>query len=60
MAKAIAPAAVVAVKEALNNLYWYKSDLRSFLASTISPGLLARLRANVSRSANDPVMRVRL
>lgn len=42
--KKIAPAAVVALKEALTNLYWYKPDLRSFLTSTISnQGLLSRL-----------------
>ena len=35
MPKKIAPAAIVALKEALTNLYWYKSDLRSFLTSTL-------------------------
>ena len=29
----IASAAIVALKEALTNLYWYKGDLRSFLTS---------------------------
>ena len=44
MAKKIAPAAIVGLKEALTNLYWYKSDLRSFLTSTVTdPSLLARL-----------------
>jgi hypothetical protein len=44
MAKKIAPAAVVALKEALTNLYWYKSDLRSFITNTVTdPSLLARL-----------------
>jgi hypothetical protein len=44
MVKKIAPAAIVALKEALTNLYWYKSDLRSFLTSTISnPSLLEGL-----------------
>ena len=43
-AKKIAPAAIVALKEALTNLYWYKGDLRSFLTSTLSsPALLSRL-----------------
>ena len=43
-AKKIAPAAIVALKEALTNLYWYKSDLRTFLTSTVTdPSLLARL-----------------
>lgn len=44
MAKVIAPAACVALKEALSTVYWYKSDLRSFLTSTIAnPNLLAPL-----------------
>lgn len=43
-AKKIAPAAIVCLKEALTNVYWYKSDLRSFLTSTLAnPMLLARL-----------------
>lgn len=43
-AKKIAPAAIVALKEALTNLYWYKSDLRSFLTSTLTnPALLSLL-----------------
>jgi hypothetical protein len=43
-AKKIAPAAIVALKEALTNLYWYKADLRSFLTSSLSnPILLSRL-----------------
>lgn len=36
MKKKLSPIAVVALKEALANIYWYKSDLRSFLYSTIS------------------------
>jgi hypothetical protein len=31
MAKRISPAAIHALKEALSKVYWYKSDLRSFL-----------------------------
>jgi hypothetical protein len=43
-AKKITPVAIVALKEALTNLYWYKSDLRSFLTSTLTnPALLGRL-----------------
>lgn len=42
--KKIAPAAIVALKEALTNLYWYKGDLRSFLTSTLTnQALLSRL-----------------
>src|SRR6266404_1285190 len=39
-AKKIAPAAIVALKEALTNLYWYKGDLRSFLTSTLTNPIL--------------------
>jgi hypothetical protein len=40
----IAPAAIVALKEALTNLYWYKADLRSFLTSTLTnSAVLSRL-----------------
>jgi len=42
--KKIAPAAIVALKEALIHIYWYKSDLRSFLSCTLNdPSLLSRL-----------------
>lgn len=41
-AKKIVPAALQALKQALTTVYWYKSDLRSFLSSTLSkPELLA-------------------
>lgn len=44
MTKKIAPAAVQCLKDALTNIYWYKSELRSFLSHTLSdPGVLARL-----------------
>lgn len=44
IAKRISPAAINALKEALTNIYWYKSDLRSFIMNTISnPNILARL-----------------
>lgn len=36
MAKKIVPAALHALKQALTDVYWYKSDLRSFLAATLS------------------------
>ncbi len=46
-AKRIAPAAINALKEALTNIYWYKSDLRSFIMNTISnTNLLAKLDWN--------------
>lgn len=42
--KKIAPAAIQALKEALTHVYWYKSDLRSFLTqSLLEPSLLSRL-----------------
>lgn len=41
MSKQLSPAAVVALKEALCSVYWYKSDLRGFLQLCVSsPGLL--------------------
>lgn len=42
--KKIAPAAIHALKEALTYVYWYKSDLRSFLTNSLSDAsLLSRL-----------------
>lgn len=42
--KVINPAALNALKEALTNVYWYKSELRSFLTFCISnPSILGRL-----------------
>lgn len=44
MKKTIAPAATQALKEALTLVYWYKSELRSFLSQCISdPGILSRV-----------------
>ncbi len=44
MQKIISPAAIQALKEALTLVYWYKSELRSFLSQCISdPGILSRL-----------------
>lgn len=44
MSKRIGSAALVALKQALTDVYWYKSDLRSFLTSTLSkPELVAQL-----------------
>ncbi len=36
MAKRLSPAAVVALKEALCAVYWYKGDLRGFLQQCLS------------------------
>lgn len=42
--KKISPAAINALKDALTSIYWYKSDLRSFLTHCLSePTLLSRL-----------------
>ena len=42
--KKIAPAALLALKEALTHVYWYKSDLRSFLTHCLAdPTILSRL-----------------
>jgi len=47
MAKRLSPAAVVALKEALCAVYWYKADLRSFLQQCLSnPAILATLNWN--------------
>jgi hypothetical protein len=35
MTKKVASGAIIALKEALTHLYWYKSDLRSFLTSCL-------------------------
>ncbi len=44
MNKRIAPAAIQALKEALTLVYWYKSNLRSFLSQCLSdPAVLSRL-----------------
>jgi hypothetical protein len=44
MRKKVSPAAIVALREALTNLYWYKGDLRSFLSSALrNPTLLGRV-----------------
>jgi len=41
MRKRISSAAVVALKQALTEVYWYKGDLRSFLSTTLSnPSIL--------------------
>lgn len=45
--KTIAPAAINALKEALTNIYWYKSDLRSFIMNTVNDtNILAKLDWN--------------
>ena len=42
--KVVSPSAVLALKQALTDLYWYKNDLRSFLTMTLSnPSLLSRI-----------------
>lgn len=44
MAKKIAPAAIQALKEALTHVYWYKSELRSFLSHSLSDSsIISRL-----------------
>lgn len=35
MSKRLSPAAIQALKEALSSIYWYKSDLRSFLQNSV-------------------------
>jgi len=44
VSKKIAPAAIQALKEALTHVYWFKSELRSFLSHSLSdPSVLGRL-----------------
>ncbi len=35
MNKQLTPAALVALKDALTNIYWYKRDLKSFLLNSL-------------------------
>ncbi len=45
--KVVSPAAIVALKQALTDLYWYKNDLRSFLTTNLSnASLLSRIDWN--------------
>jgi len=59
----IAPRAIMALKQALTDVYWYKGDLRSFLANTVSnPSLLGRLdwndyKRNIVRTLVDYMAR---
>lgn len=47
MDKKISVPAIQALKEALTLVYWYKSELRSFLSQSLSdPGVLSRLKWN--------------
>lgn len=47
MQKKISVAAIQSLKEALSLVYWYKSELRSFLSQSLSdPGILSRLNWN--------------
>ena len=42
--KRLSPSAIIALKEALCNIYWYKSDLRSFLSNcTGNPSFIGSL-----------------
>lgn len=44
MKKKISAAAIQALKDALTNVYWYKSELRSFLSNSLSdPALITQL-----------------
>src|SRR5438552_12562746 len=58
--KTVAPAAIVALREALAALYWYKGDLRSFLTSTLTnPALLSRLNwADYKRNIVGDLIRI--
>lgn len=48
-AQRVAPVAIQALKDALSQIYWYKSDLRSFIAQSVDdPHLLGRVNWNES------------
>lgn len=63
MAKRVTPAAIQALKEAPAAVYWYKSDLRSFLTHSLGdPTLLSRLdwddyKRNIVGSLMDQLAR---
>ncbi len=57
-AKKLNPAAIIALKEALAQIYWYKKDLRSFLINTLeNPSILSSINWNdYKRSITDAVV----
>ena len=45
--KKLSAAAIIALKDALTNIYWYKNDLRSFLTNCLTDSsILSRLNWN--------------
>lgn len=58
MAKQLSPAAVIALKEALCSVYWYKSDLKGFLQLCLAdPAILGRISwDNVKRQIASDVV----
>ena len=47
MKKTISPGAIVALKEALSQIYWYKADQQTFLYNTVKqPAVLAKVNWN--------------
>jgi len=56
--KKLNPAAIIALKEALTHIYWYKNDLRSFLVNTLSnPSILSTVNWDtVKRNIIDAVV----
>ena len=56
--KKLNPAAIIALKEALTHIYWYKNDLRSFRVNTLSnPSILSTVNWDtVKRNIIDAVV----
>ncbi len=56
--KKLNPAAIIALKEALTHIYWYKNDLRSFLINTLAnPSILSTVNWDlVKRNIIDSVV----
>src|SRR5690606_32735625 len=57
-AKKMNPAAIIALKEALAQIYWYKKDLRSFLINTLeNSSILTNINwGDYKRSITDSVI----
>jgi hypothetical protein len=54
LAKALSPAAIMALKEALCSVYWYKSDLRAFLNLCLSnKEILSRFNWEMRQFKNE-------
>ena len=59
-AKKLNPSAIIALKEALAQIYWYKKDLRSFLINTLeNSSILANINwDDYKRSITDLLVEI--